>query len=603
MDLNAYLTPHFRLSEFASKDGSGFPDSVIDDLTKQAQLLEIIREAAGNRPISINSGYRSPAHNRAVHGATHSQHPMGTAADFNVSGMTPRQTTELITGLIDQGRLPSGGLGVYNNWVHYDHRPNGNARWAGDGGPVPARAKVVNNGFAMQPETSGAAPAAFVDAPQGSIPTESAASVASPVFREDIRKQGMDVLQSLMTDLGEHARSFNYADQLKAREAFQQQVMDRYGESQEMGLGDIPGAVIGAPVLALKHLMAPLRRAMGSREQANLDMWGGQGGLDALAAISGDPTIAEKYAETPGAGSWLKSLVTDSQERRANAARAALARMGMYDRKMAEDSKTFLTEATTAAQKANAIQSLLGGLNQTAGTEYDRVLQGQQGAQALAGARENMAQANLADANRAEVPSLADATRYKDTMAGYASQSRGDENYTRLPGLLDVDAARARLLGEQTKRTTASIGREARDAFLKEVRERRLAKKDLFGATKSVLDAAGLGLVDEEAGDALITQFGAPGFSLRNDGWFGDDLKLSYDGTKVIPKTNVGGVDGLASGTVTDNQAAGIQAGESDPSFYTNDEAGKAKLKQAVASGRITKDAGDAVARHYGWIK
>ena len=170
MDLNAYLTPHFRLSEFASKDGSGFPDSVIDDLTKQAQLLEIIREAAGNRPISINSGYRSPAHNRAVHGATHSQHPMGTAADFNVSGMTPRQTTELITELIDQGRLPSGGLGVYNNWVHYDHRPNGNARWAGDGGPVPARAKVVNNGFAMQPETSGAAPAAFVDAPQGSIP-------------------------------------------------------------------------------------------------------------------------------------------------------------------------------------------------------------------------------------------------------------------------------------------------------------------------------------------------------------------------------------------------------------------------------------------------
>lgn len=609
MDLTAYLTPHFRLSEFASKDGAGFPSSVIDDLTKQAQLLEIIREAAGNKPISINSGYRSPGHNTAVGGATHSQHVEGTAADFNIAGMSPRATTDLITGLIDQGRLPAGGLGVYNNWVHYDHRPNGNARWAGDGGPVPARAKVVNNGFAMQPEVSGAAPVSFVDAPQGSIPTESAASVASPVFREDIRKQGMDVLQSLMTDLGDHARSFNYADQLKAREAFQQRVMDQYGESQDMSLGDIPGAVIGAPVLALKHLLAPLRRAMGNREQANLDMWGGQGGLDAMAAISGDPTIAEKYAETPGAGAWLKSLVTDSQERRANAARAAIARMGMYDAKMAENSKTFLTEATTAAQKANAIQSLLGGLNQTAGTEYDRVLKGQQGAQALAGARENMAQANLADANRAEVPSLADATRYKDIMAGSASESRAYENYAKLPRELDVLAARERLLGKQAARVTLQNGRDDLDAKIRQLREARLGEKDNVGIVKFVADALAAGTMSEEAAKAMLARAGATGFSVTDNSHFWQidpKLALDYDpsaATKVIPKTNVGGVDGLASGTVTDNQAAGIQAGESDPSFYTNDEAGKAKLKQAVASGRITKDAGDAVARHYRWIK
>lgn len=371
MDLTAYLTPHFRLSEFASKDGAGFPDSVIDDLTKQAQLLEIIREAAGNKPILINSGYRSPGHNSAVGGATHSQHVEGTAADFNIAGMTPRATTDLITGLIDQGRLPAGGLGVYNNWVHYDHRPNGNARWAGDGGPVPARAKVVNNGFAMQPETSGAAPASFVDAPQGSIPPESPA--VKPLYPGAL-EQGMGVYKSLMEDLGNNAKTFNYADQLKAREAFRQKVMDQYGESQEMGLGDIPGAVIGAPVLALKHLLAPLRRAMGNREQASLDMWGGQGGLETMAAISGDPTIAEKYAETPGAGAWLKSLVTDSQERRANAARAAIARMGLYDKKMAEDSRTFLTEAQTGAAKADMWQKLIGGLNQTEETNQKRYL-------------------------------------------------------------------------------------------------------------------------------------------------------------------------------------------------------------------------------------
>ena len=249
MALNDLLSPHFRLSEFMSKDGANTPDSVLDDLRRQAALLEVIRSAAGDRPISINSGYRSPSHNTAVGGATHSQHPLGTAADFNVQGMQPRAVSELVTGLIDQGKLPSGGLGVYDNWVHYDHRQNGNARWAEDGGPVPPRARVQTNvagSLGQRPEVVGAASGAFEQTPQGQIPAES-----SSVFRPDIRDLGMGVTEALMRDIGANAGSFNYPDQLAKRNATAQNLLDRYSKSDDMSAGDIPGAGESREALAL----------------------------------------------------------------------------------------------------------------------------------------------------------------------------------------------------------------------------------------------------------------------------------------------------------------------------------------------------------------
>ncbi|MBT9559904.1 MAG: peptidoglycan-binding protein [Myxococcales bacterium] len=120
------LTAHFALNEFRSKDGAGFPRSVIPVLRELAENLEVLRAEVG--PIGITSGYRSPAHNRAVGGAKNSYHVRGMAADITVAGMTPRQVRAKVLSLIASGRMKQGGIGLYSTFVHYDTRGYA-ARW------------------------------------------------------------------------------------------------------------------------------------------------------------------------------------------------------------------------------------------------------------------------------------------------------------------------------------------------------------------------------------------------------------------------------------------------------------------------------------------
>lgn len=107
------FSPHFRLREFASKDGS---DKVLvdDDLVS---LLEQIREAAGGA-VTINSAYRSPAHNAAVGGVSSSQHLYGRAADIVVSGASPLLVGQIAEYYLDR----RGGIGVYQTFTHVDTR-------------------------------------------------------------------------------------------------------------------------------------------------------------------------------------------------------------------------------------------------------------------------------------------------------------------------------------------------------------------------------------------------------------------------------------------------------------------------------------------------
>jgi uncharacterized protein YcbK (DUF882 family) len=71
------LSAHFDSSEFRDhRDGSLVPIA-----PRLIALLEALRHETGDRPLRIISGYRSPATNRAVGGAPHSQHMYGRAAD------------------------------------------------------------------------------------------------------------------------------------------------------------------------------------------------------------------------------------------------------------------------------------------------------------------------------------------------------------------------------------------------------------------------------------------------------------------------------------------------------------------------------------------
>ena len=83
------LSEHFTLEELTfsataqrKQIDNKPPAEVLDNMKRLAAGLEEVRTALGNKPMRINSGYRSPKLNRAVGGARLSAHMAGYAADF-----------------------------------------------------------------------------------------------------------------------------------------------------------------------------------------------------------------------------------------------------------------------------------------------------------------------------------------------------------------------------------------------------------------------------------------------------------------------------------------------------------------------------------------
>ena len=124
------LTENFNLSEFESKDGAEMPQEVLINITKLACNLQRLRDTL-NRPIRINSGYRSPSHNEAIGGIENSQHTKGKAADIVVEGLSPKRVKRAIESLILEGEMLQGGIGLYDTFIHYDIYFDGikNRRW------------------------------------------------------------------------------------------------------------------------------------------------------------------------------------------------------------------------------------------------------------------------------------------------------------------------------------------------------------------------------------------------------------------------------------------------------------------------------------------
>lgn len=131
------LSKNFSLSEFESKDGQPMPPEIFKNVALLARNLQILRDFIG-QPIKINSGYRSPAHNKKIGGAHKivngqrietSQHVKGKAADIVVKGHKPELVAEIVMELIKNGRMTQGGVGVYNSFLHYDIRGTA-ARWS-----------------------------------------------------------------------------------------------------------------------------------------------------------------------------------------------------------------------------------------------------------------------------------------------------------------------------------------------------------------------------------------------------------------------------------------------------------------------------------------
>jgi len=123
------VTKNFKLSELEFHDK--IPPELIVNAVELLQNLQIIRDHF-QKPIVIISGYRSPARNEAIGGAKKSQHMEAKAADIKISGVPTEEIYNRIDKLMAQGKIKTGGLGLYvrSGFVHYDTR-GVKVRWQG----------------------------------------------------------------------------------------------------------------------------------------------------------------------------------------------------------------------------------------------------------------------------------------------------------------------------------------------------------------------------------------------------------------------------------------------------------------------------------------
>jgi hypothetical protein len=139
--MTTWLTAHFALEELACTEHRELdntpPPEVVGTLRTTAARMEEVRRLLGERPISVSSGYRCPALNRAVGGSRTSAHLSGHAVDFNCYRFgSPLEVCRAIAGaglgfdqLIEEGtwthisfdprmrrqvltRRPGGGYGL-----------------------------------------------------------------------------------------------------------------------------------------------------------------------------------------------------------------------------------------------------------------------------------------------------------------------------------------------------------------------------------------------------------------------------------------------------------------------------------------------------------
>lgn len=102
------------------------PEHLWDNIWKTIEVADKARAKHG-KPIKISSAYRTPKYNKAIGGASKSQHTSFHALDLGTSA--PKQLHKILTELRDKGEF-KGGLGLYKTFVHVDTRGT-NADWRG----------------------------------------------------------------------------------------------------------------------------------------------------------------------------------------------------------------------------------------------------------------------------------------------------------------------------------------------------------------------------------------------------------------------------------------------------------------------------------------
>lgn len=116
------LSKNFTLAELTVSEIAarrGFDNTPNEDelanLKRLAVFLEEVRVVLGNKPILVNSAFRSKQVNDAVGSKDSSQHRVGCAADIRVSGMTPDEVVKtVIASNIGYDQI----IREFDSWTH-----------------------------------------------------------------------------------------------------------------------------------------------------------------------------------------------------------------------------------------------------------------------------------------------------------------------------------------------------------------------------------------------------------------------------------------------------------------------------------------------------
>lgn len=113
------LTPHFTLEELTHTDHRTLDntpnEAELANLQRLAEFLEKVKHELYDRPIIVNSAFRSKAVNDAVGSRDTSQHRTGCAADIRVPGMTP---DEVVKAIIAANLGHDQVIREFDRWTH-----------------------------------------------------------------------------------------------------------------------------------------------------------------------------------------------------------------------------------------------------------------------------------------------------------------------------------------------------------------------------------------------------------------------------------------------------------------------------------------------------
>ena len=128
----AKVSSHFTVHELLylptwkrlANEADGLDATIKANLTELAKAMDVVRDYFG-KSINTHVTYRPLEYNKQIHGSLHSQHSVGLAMDFDVSGMT---CGDAIRQILKDDMLEKWGMRCENNgenpsWIHLDLKP------------------------------------------------------------------------------------------------------------------------------------------------------------------------------------------------------------------------------------------------------------------------------------------------------------------------------------------------------------------------------------------------------------------------------------------------------------------------------------------------